>query len=181
MSFATQQIQGHYVDANGNGVDQSTTIQFKQYIGDFNLATNIAYISIAIAGILGITSLALTYGLSELGAVLLAVLLGIGVIALRIKIFNHYAFSIGRVGVSPQGDVEWPGGWLRHTAVGQIVVQHSDGLGRGSKVVCISSTGEAHILGSGLPQARAEAIRRDIVRALRRATSDTAPHSGSDR
>lgn len=172
MPFTTQQIQGHYL---GRGADQSTVLKFKQYIGDFNLIANIAYISVATAGILGITSLALTYGQSELGAVLAATVLGIGIIALRIKIFNHYAFSIGCIRVSSQGDLEWPGGWLEHTAVGQIMVQRSGGSRSGFSVVCISPIDEVHVLGTGLSQARAEAIRRDIVCALRHATSGIAP------
>ncbi len=167
MAFATQQIQGHYL---GIEADQSTTLHFKQHIGDLNLTANIVYLVAAIAGTLGITNLALTYGLSEITAVFLATLLCTGVIALRIKIFNRYAFAIRSIRISPHGDLEWLGGWLEHTAVGRIEVQHLDKPNDRYRLVCISQDGNTYILGSGLTQIRAGAICRDILFALRSST-----------
>lgn len=176
MSFATQQVQGHYL---GLAPDQSTVLHFKQHIGDLNLAANIAYVLVAIVVILCVTSVALTYGMNEPSAVLVATLLSVAAVALRIKIFNRYAFAMGRIRVSPQGDLEWPNGWLEHAAVGRIDVMQSGASGR-YQVVCISVSGETHTLGSGLPEARAKAIRRDIEFALHGSTSGTTMHSGND-
>ncbi len=138
---------------------------------------NVAYCLVSMAVLVGIALLAVATGTHEAVTVFLVLVLGISAIALRINIFNRYAFSVQRIGVSPQGDLEWPGGWMAHETVARIEVQRAAPQPRGYKIACLSHSGESHDLGRGLTQARAEAICRDLHAALKASTPGMQPEA----
>ena len=170
VSSLARRIQGHYY---GVEADRSTILQFKQLVGDFDTLGNVVYCLMSLAALVGAALLAIATGLHEAATVLLVIALGISTIALRIKIFNRYAFSVQRISVSPQGDLEWPSGWLAHEAIAGVEARRTGAEARGYIIVCLDRAGESHDLGTGLTQAGAEAICRDLRAALKNSTFDT--------
>jgi hypothetical protein len=121
---------------------------------------------LALLGVVAIAMAAQHYGMSDGMTIFLALCLGVAAVALRIKIFNQYAFVMKQVKVSPQGDLEWPGRWLEHAEIHQLQVESLPGSAGQSKVVCVLHSGERHVIGDKLPQVRAAAICRDLSNAL---------------
>src|SRR5690606_7635957 len=169
MSSFIRRIQGHYY---GIEIDRSITLQFKQLVGDFDTLGNVVYCIASMALLVGTAALTIAAGLHEATTVLLVIALGIGSIALRIKIFNRYAFSVQRISVSPQGDLEWPGGWIAHESIAHVETRRRSPQARGCQIVCVDRSGTVHDLGTGLTQVKAEAICRDLRAALRESQRD---------
>lgn len=162
MASLNRQPQGHLLGTSAEG---STILQFSQYKGDFTLSGDLIYVLSALSGAIFLAMSAQHYKLSD-GMTVLAVLLwGVAAVALRIRIFNRYAFVMKQVTVSRDGDLEWFGQWVPNAGIHQIQLR-PDTQQRGcSQVVCVTSTGERHVVGI-LPHIRAEAICRDLRRAL---------------
>lgn len=163
MSSLVRRIQGHYhaIDA-----DRSTMLQFKQFIGDFDTAGNVFYCFSSLAALVTTAFVAVEWALPNAATIALVLLVGVGAIALRIHIFNRYAFSVQHVRVSPQGDLEWPGGWLSHDEIVSVHARRASRPARGFEIACSTHSGELRRIGLGLTQAKAEAICRDISVAL---------------
>ncbi|MDX3893876.1 hypothetical protein [Pusillimonas sp.] len=169
MSSLARRIQGHYY---GVEADRSTILQFKQLVGDFDTLGNVVYCLVSLAALAGAALLAIATDLHEAAAVLLVIVLGISTIVLRIKIFNRYAFSVQRISVSSQGDLEWPGGWMAHEAIEDVAARRTGSTARGYTIVCLDRSGDSHDLGTGLTRAGAEAICRDLRTALKNSSFD---------
>lgn len=169
VSSLARRIQGHYY---GVEADRSTILQFKQLVGDFDTLGNVVYCLASMTVLVGAALLTIAAGLHEAATILLVIALGISTIALRIKIFNRYAFSVQRISVSPQGDLEWPGGWMAHEAIAGVEAHCTGPQARGYRVVCLDRSGESRDLGTGLTRAGAEAICRDLRTALQNSTLD---------
>lgn len=159
MSSPVRQIQGHYRKVE---TDQSITLQFKQFVGDFDFTGNMMYCLLSLATLIAIAYSMASLALPDAATIAVVALLGVAAIALRIKIFNRYAFSMQRINVSPHGDIEWSGGWLAHSAVSAVEARRGNPHQRGFNVVCVEQSGETHDIGMGLSRAKAEAICRDI-------------------
>lgn len=180
MTSFMPRTQGHRLSTDAN---HAQTIEFKQWVGDFNLVGNVLYILLAMASIVASTSVALTYQAPDVVIVLLAILLATTAIAFRIKIFNRYAFVIHQIRVSTYGDLQWSDGWLGQNDIVCVEsrIQHDD-TNRSEKryaVICLTRSGEEHYICSNLTKFQAQAISRYLFRALLTSEPDPASQSST--
>lgn len=145
-------------------------IQVKQRIGDFGFAGNVLYILLAMGSVVVAANVALRYSVPDAVIILLSALLGTAAIALRIKIFNRFAFKVYQIRISKYGDLQWTDGWLPQNEIACIESRAEPHDSMASEVryavTCITKSGDTHHICSNLTKLKADFISRDLSHAL---------------